>query len=220
MMSQVTKNSIYYIHTTHTIIDYIDELSRRHLSGVSIVHLLDESMLADIKRGDTDSAKSKLQHMVEGALHSGAEHIMVTCTSTGGLINALPASYKSHIHRIETAAIQRLENIGLRTSIVYTNPTVWPEFKQILGEANVSEALYVSAHVENAFDKMLAGDKAGHDQLIKDFLERNEQKTGAHLLAQVSICSALERLKPFISDSTIISMAELGIMGLRETKKL
>jgi hypothetical protein len=219
-MPQATKNNIYYIHTTHTIIDYITTLSRRYLGDTQIVHLLDESMLADIKRDDTESARSKLLHMVEGALHSGAEQIMVTCTSTGRLIDALPATYKPYIQRIESAAVQTLITSGQRTGIVYTNPAVWPEFQQIMRDNRVPETLYTPAYIKQAFDKILSGDREGHDRLIKEFLTKSKPDVASHLLAQVSICSALERLEPFAAGANTISMAELGIMQLRETKKL
>lgn len=213
-MPKTIPDNVYYIHTTHTIIDYINIVSARYIAGIQTVHLLDESMLGDIKKGDVSSAQSKLQHLVQGALHSGAQQIMVTCTSTGRLVDSLPPEYVPYMRRIELPAVAALEAARKRTNIVYTNPTVWPEMQQILQERGVDESLYVPLFVAGAFEKILAGDKAGHDLLIQEHLERNSTHADAHLLAQVSICSALERLGELNLDAKVISLAELGIMSL------
>lgn len=217
-MPMALNGSVYFIHTTHTIIGYVNDLCARHLQGVKVMHLLDESLLGDIKAGDTVSAQSKLQHLVEGSLHSGAGQIMVTCTSTGRLIDGLPSRYRARIQRIETPALQKVEDTGEKTSIVYTNPTVWPEIEQLLQQRNMA-AFCRPSFVPYAFEKVLQGDIVGHDKAIAEHLTRNALGSDIFLLAQVSICSALERLGDIKTNAEVISLAELGIISLQEMKR-
>lgn len=210
------KNSIVYIHTTHTIIDYITLLSRREMPDRKILHILDESILYDIKEGDIISATSKLQSIIEGAQHSGARQFMITCTSTGRLIDNLGSVIQSQITRIEDAAIAEIKSRTGRIGIVYTNPTVLPEIKYLLHNSGVDANRLAPCFVDGAFESILCGNMAYHDKLIWSYIQTCSGKYDSFLLAQVSICSAQERLEQTVNNKQIISIAELGISKLKE----
>lgn len=219
-MRQGMENSIVYIHTTAAIIEYITTLSKRAMPNRSIIHILDESILYDIKNADPQSATKKLKNILEGAQHSGAQQFMVTCTSTGRLIDSLNKNLKSKIVRIEEAAVldikSKLRNETGRVGVIYTNPTVWPEMELILVRSGVDRSRFSPCFIDGAFENVLCGNIDNHDKIISEYMREHGHKYAALLLAQVSVCNAMDRIETSASGINIISIAELGIERVKE----
>lgn len=213
-MKKDSQDRIVYLHTTHTIIDYVNNLSKKYFPNLTTVHLLDENILADIKLGNLDDAKDKLQNLIKGSQISGCKKIMITCSSTGELLDSLNIEDKKQIVRIETPAIDVIKRKYKNTGVIFTNPPVWPQIQRIIKERNADLSKFSPCYVEHAFDALLNGDIDRHDGLIKSYIENNSHNYDSLFLAQVSLCSAYSRLGIIGVDTPLVLMAELGIISL------
>lgn len=141
---------------------------------------------------------------------------MITCTSTGRLIDNMDDELRSVIARIEQPAIREIARKGGKTGIVYTNPTVWPEMQIIMRAADIADNDFAPCYVPGAFESILSGHREKHDKLIVEYIQAYREAFDSFMLAQVSICSAEERLSIFSGNEQILSMAELGVQNLRK----
>ncbi|MBD3280065.1 hypothetical protein GF389_00890 [Candidatus Dojkabacteria bacterium] len=216
-MKMNLNNKIFLLHTTHKIIDYFERLVKTNLPDSSLYHLLDETILEDITTGDMDRASRKLRSLLDST--EEASRVVVTCTSTGELIDTLPLEIQKRITRIERPALNTILKRYKKPGIVFTNKTVWKQFQRILKQMKTNENMFAPLYVPNAFNEMLKGNFKLHDIMIDKYLRSNTGTYDSYLLAQVSICSATDR--GYLKDLSIpvINISEACIKELKKLQK-
>jgi len=214
MKKQDSTVNMYYIHTTHKIIPYIDSLSKKYFPDQQIVHLLDESILLDINNNSLNLAQFKIANLIDGSIVSGVNKFMITCTAAGGLIKNLNAKHQGMIARIETPSIKEILGRSGKVGVVHTNVPVWGQITEYMKELGVKEDVLLSCYVQDAFANLLNGNTKKHDELVVEFLKANQNNVDCYYLAQVSVCGIKERVNTWDLDVPVVSMAEMGIMQL------
>jgi hypothetical protein len=69
-------STLAFLHTSHVLIPTFTDLARKHLSGVKIFHMVDESLIQNTiaSGGLTKTTIRRLVNMV-GSAHDGAERM-------------------------------------------------------------------------------------------------------------------------------------------------
>ena len=204
-----------FIHTSHVLIPLFTELARKHLPGVETFHMTDESLIKNTIRAGklTDSTARRVAGMIGLAHEGGADVVMVTCSSIGKATAMARPQFDFPVLRIDEAlaeaAVQAGTNIGIAATLSTTlDPTV-----ELLQETAARLGRKVSLQprlAEGAFEAVVAGDTAKHDELLLSVLQDLRKSVEVIVLAQASM-ARVAALLPGGEGPLILSSPELAV---------
>lgn len=200
------------LHTGAVVIGPFAELAKQKLPDVEVQHLLDDRIVADLGSGaDHDQIASRLRALGEAAVSSGADQLLLTCSSISGFAGPLAEAIGIPVLRIDEAMADEAVRRGTRIGIVATLETTLRPTVALLRERAAEagrEIVTIDVVVPGAFEAVAAGDRARHDQLVAATITELSADTDVIVLAQASMASAAEHVE---ADITVLSSPELGI---------
>ena len=210
---------IAFIHTSPSMIPVFKSLASELLPGANIFNMVDESLLCDIIRDGCcppKTARRLVNHVVE-ADEAGAQIVLVTCSSMGRAVEASRVMVSAKVLRVDEPMAQRAVESGKRIGVIATLPsTLDPTVELIRATAaRAGKSIEVSPQVvSGAFEAVMSGDGARHDQLVGDALRNLSRKSDVIVLAQASMARVVESLKPEEKPVPILSSPRLAIEHL------
>jgi Asp/Glu/hydantoin racemase len=210
--------SIAFIHTSPSMIPIFQALSKELLPGASVFNMVDESLLCDIIREGKlppITARRLVGHVIaaEGA---GAEFIMVTCSSMGRAVEASQLLCSATVLRVDQAMAQKAVHTGSRVGVIATLPsTLQPTvelIKRLSTQGKPVELL--SEVVAGAFEAVMSGNGAKHDELVSQALRNLAPKVDVIILAQASMARVVDSLSPQDKPVPILSSPRLAVEHL------
>jgi Asp/Glu/hydantoin racemase len=209
------------VHTTPTICPVFNTLAAKHLPQVRLLHFVDESLLKNtIAAGKLERPTiRRLIHQVESAFSAGADAVMVTCSSIGPATDIAATLFDAPVFRVDAAmaecAVAKARRVGivatLSTTLQPTAALVRRKAAEVGREIEVVECLCAGA-----FEAVMAGDTAKHDQMVLTALREKMRDVDAIVLAQASIARVLQSLPPGEISAPVYASPELGIERARE----
>jgi len=187
------------IHTSATLIPVFNELCKQYLPGVTTFNIVDDSLVRNIReRGELTPAISKrVADYVASAEDSGADYILVTCSSIGAAVEAAAVIAKVPVLRVDQPmadmAVQTGKRIGVIATLATTLEPTSDLVKRRAALANKQVEL-TSVVVDGAFEALMGGDAAKHDQLVGDALRALSKSVDVILLAQASMARVVDTL--------------------------
>jgi glutamate racemase len=213
--------TIGLIHSTRLVIDSVHQVLTRDCPDCELIHILDETLLRDLGRPDRtpEGLSRKLAALAATLAESGAELVVVTCSSLSPQVNAARTNSPVPILKIDEPMVEYAVRQGTRLGVVATNPaTVGPTrmlIEEVAGRLG-QPAEVRTALVEQAFLRLNQGDGESHDRLVLEAVERLAGQTDLVLLAQLSIARVLERVQPGRRATVLSSLGFIGAK-IRET---
>jgi Asp/Glu/hydantoin racemase len=209
-----------FIHTSHVLIPMFTQLAKEHLSGIETFHMSDESLIRNtIAAGElTDNTIRRVAAMIGLAHEGGADAVMVTCSSIGRATALARSQYNFPILRIDEALAEKAVSTGKRIGVAATLSTTLNPTLDLLRETAVQakrEVELVPALAEGAFEAVLAGDTARHDELLLATLSTLMTQVDVVVLAQASM-ARVAALLPKGAGPPILSSPELAILRARD----
>lgn len=208
---------IAFLHTGAVVIPPVMELAGRLIPGAGTVNYLDDKIVADL--GDEERAASvdeRLEDLVRAAKSSGADAVMLTCSSISEYAAPLSDRIGIPVLRIDEAMADQAVAMGQRIAVIATLPTTLAPTTRLIAEraglAGASPEI-VSEVVDGAFAAVSSGDRAGHDALVGAAIERLAAQADVVVLAQASMASAAAAVSV---DVPVLASLELGIARLRD----
>lgn len=187
------------IHTTPVTIDTLKALATELLPGYSIINFVDDSILPQLGEngGDLSAVEPRLQQYAKFAEEGGANVILSACSSVGELVARIQQNVHVPVVRIDEAmaeeAVRRGHKIGVAATLATTlKPTT--ALIRRKAEAAGKEVEIKPLLVDSAYQKLLAGDKDGHDTTLAQALEGLADEVDVIVLAQASMARVVERL--------------------------
>ena len=188
------------IHTSGTLIPVFQQLCQQHLPGVNVFNIVDDSLVKNIiaRNGEvTPSIYKRVADYVASAEDSGADMVLVTCSSIGAAIEAAAQTAKVPVLRVDQPmadlAIQSGRRIGVIATLATTlNPT--SDLVRRRAEIAGKQVEITSKLCEGAFDALMSGDTARHDERVKAALKDLSAQVDAILLAQASMARVVDTL--------------------------
>jgi Asp/Glu/hydantoin racemase len=182
--------------------------------------MLDESLIRNtISAGSlTKMTIRRLGMMIESAGQGGADVVLVTCSSIGEAVVAARTQFDFPILRVDepmaSAAIQMGARIGVAATLRTTlNPTI--RLLEQTARSAGREIEIVPSLVEGAFEALIGGDAARHDQLLSDALVKLMTDVDVVVLAQASMARIAAQIeKP--GGTPILSSPELAVRRARD----
>ncbi len=189
------------IHTSHTLIPIFQQLIKDNLPGVTTFNIVDDSLVRNIReRGELTPAISKrVADYVASAEDSGADYILVTCSSLGAAVEAAAESSKVPVLRVDQPmadlAVQSGKHIGV---IATLSTTLEPTSDLVKRRAAIAgkEIELVSKLCDGAFEALMSGDADKHDAIVTAALRELSEQVDVILLAQASMARVVDGLAP------------------------
>lgn len=207
--------TIAIIHTTPLTIEPLKALAAELLPGADVVNFVDDSILPQLKRndGDVQAVVDRLSHYAQFAEQVGADVILNACSSVGGVVAQMRQQVSIPIVRIDEAmaeqAVQRGRRIGVAATLATTlNPTI--QLVQSKADAAGVQVEIVPLLADTAYQKLLAGDKAGHDADLAAALADLAASVDVVVLAQASMARVVAAL-PSDQQDKYLSSPRLGM---------
>jgi Asp/Glu/hydantoin racemase len=187
------------IHTSATLIPVFQELCKQYLPGVSTFNIVDDSLVKNIReRGElTPAIKKRVADYVASAEDSGADYILVTCSSIGAAVEEAAANAKVPVLRVDQPMADMAVETGSRIGVVATlQTTLGPTADLVRRRAALAgkEIELTSKLCEGAFEALMSCDAATHDALVADALRDLSKHVDVILLAQASMARVVDTL--------------------------
>lgn len=188
------------IHTSATLIPVFQQLCQQYLPEVKVFNIVDDSLVKNIiTRGGevTPSIYKRVADYVASAEDSGADYVLVTCSSIGAAVEAAAASTNISVLRVDQPMADLAVHQGKRIGVIATlQTTLQPTSDLVIRRAGLAkrEVVLVSKLCEGAFEALMSGDTAKHDAIVIEALRALSKEVDVILLAQASMARVVETL--------------------------
>ena len=185
---------------------------------VEIFNIMDDSLLTETLKagGLTNATAARILHYVMAAEKNGADAAMVTCTSVNEAAAYARRFSQIPVLNIDEPVARMAVAAGTRIGVLATLPTS-PKATVRLLEAEAARQgkaiTTVPLVAEGAYDILIAGDRAKHDEMVNDALFRLAKQVDVITFAQISMS-----LVPH--GDCGVPLFKIGRSGFDEIKKL
>lgn len=217
----MTPKTLGLIHTSATLVPVFQQLCSEHLPGVQTFNIVDDSLIKNvIKCGElTADTARRVVNYVGSAEAAGADMILVTCSSIGAAVEASAALTKVPVLRVDQPMADKAVQTGKRIGVIATLPTtLGPTSDLVRRRAAVAgkEIELTSVLCEGAFDALMSGDAAKHDEMVASALKELSTKVDVILLAQASMARVVDTLDAADKKVPILASPPIAIQHLAE----
>ncbi len=214
------KTTVYAIHTGPVLVEIIKQLFAELLPGVRLVNIIDDGLLTDVRAAGEVTAELRQRVVSYGltARSAGADAILNCCSSVGEAADTLATLVSIPVVKIDDRMAEIAVDSAVRIGIVATVPTTLDPTERLVrrkaSERNkvVTTSRYLAGA---AFDALLNGDIARHDDLLKTEILRAAHENDAVVLAQGSMARLASQVSGQVS-VPVLSSPRLGVSAIRD----
>jgi Asp/Glu/hydantoin racemase len=198
------------IHTTSATVDTMKALAAEMLPDSEVVNFVDDSILPQLGQngGDLTEVEERLVHYARFAEQVGADVILEACSSVGEVVAKMRSAVSIPIVRIDESMAEQAVERGQHVGVAATLPTTLQPTTRLLqakahqagGQVEITPVL-----IEGAYQKLMAGDREGHDTLLVEKLQELALTMDVVVLAQASMARVLPRLSAAAREKILVS---------------
>lgn len=212
----VLHTSFVFVTVEPVITDLIGEL----IPDAELLHFVDSDVLATVVREQSisESSERRMVHLAQAAEAAGADIIFSACSSLGPTLDAARRAVHVPVVKIDEAmavAAAAYDRIGVLATVP---TTLGPTSDLIAARAHdVGRSPKITQQLcPGAFDTLMGGDRAGHDQLVSEQAADLARDVGVIVLAQASMQRLVGRLETE-TGLTVLSSPRMGVEFLART---
>lgn len=220
MSSQRTCN-LTLLHTSPVLAPLFTALCKQHLPEAKLSHMVDESLIQETIRSGKLRKRTilRLVQMIACAEESGADAVLVTCSSIGPGVALAQQLFEMPVVRIDDAmaeaAVAQAKRLGVLATLSTTlNPTT--ALLRAKAEQAKRSVELVECLCEDAFPAVLAGDTETHDRILRKALTEDLKDVDGIVLAQASMARVIETLPQGTLKAKVYTSPELAVMRMRQ----
>lgn len=159
---------------------------------LEIYNILDDSLLKETlaSGGPSVDVCKRMLNYAQAAEMSGADAVIVTCTSVNKATKAIKQFLNIPIINIEEPVAEMAVENGVKIGILATLPTSPKAIGDVIREkaaAKGKEIEIVECVVDGAFDVLCSGDRAKHDEMVCESLYKLAKEVDVIAFAQISM---------------------------------
>jgi aspartate/glutamate racemase len=208
------------VHTGIGTVEMMANLAAEILPGVAVCHILDDGVVPDLVVAGSMNRNltRRMINMYDSAELSGADVILLCCSSVGPTAEMARSMIGVPLVRIDAPMAERAVQIGKRIGLVATvDTTVEPSTELIKMKAReAGKVVEVEVHLcPDALFKLRAGDIAEHDRLVVEAVRDAATTCDVVVLAQGSMM----RVLPLVADAGVAVLASPRL-GLERVTQL
>lgn len=187
------------IHTSATLVPVFQQLCNEFLPGINVFNIVDDSLIKDvIAKGElTANTARRVVDYVGSAENAGADFILVTCSSIGAAVEASAPLTKVPVLRVDQPMADLAVKTGKRIGVIATlRTTLAPTSDLVKRRATLAgkQIELISRLCEGAFDALMSGNAAKHDEMVANALKELSTQVDVILLAQASMARVVDTL--------------------------
>jgi aspartate/glutamate racemase len=191
------------IHTTTATVEPLKALAAELLPDYRVINFVDDSILPQLLEngGDVAAVAGRLIQYARFAAQAGAVAVLSACSSVGAVAGEMQQAVTIPVVRIDEAmaeaAVRRASEARGRIAVAATLATTLNPTCSLLEEtaaASGREVAITRVLVEGAYQKLMAGDKEGHDAALLAALTQAAAGADVVVLAQASMARVLPQL--------------------------
>lgn len=214
------KQTLALIHTSPTLTPMFAALCAAEMPDVQIFHMVDESLIKETVRAGRlqRSTMRRLLWQVESAVATGADAVLVTCSSIGPGVAIAQQLFDTPVIRIDDAMAEEAVRMGSRIGVAATlSTTMAPTVALLRAKAAEidKEIEIVEALAVGAFDAVIAGDVETHDRILSNTLLQELQDVDLIVLAQASMARVVRALPEGVLKVPVLGSPELAVKRAR-----
>jgi Asp/Glu/hydantoin racemase len=187
------------IHTSATLVPVFAELCAKYIPHVKTFNIVDDSLIKNtIACGElTADTSRRVVNYAGSAQDAGADYILFTCSSIGPAVEAAAGLSHVPVLRVDQPMADKAVQTGKKIGVVATLSTTLNPTSDLVRRRAIAagkEIELVSVLCEGAFEALMSGDAATHDQKVGDALKKLANEVDVILLAQASMARVVETL--------------------------
>lgn len=208
------------VHTVSKLVPMFEELAGEVMPGTEVIHVVDEGLLKDIVAGGelTSERVSRLASLASFAEASGAEAVMLTCSTVGPGVDTARESVEVPFLKVDEAMADRAVELGPRIGVIATlHTTLTPTSDLVRDRASAQdrEVQVETVLCQGAFEALGSGDTDTHDRIVIENLKELMRRVDVVVLAQASMARVADLLSDEEKLVPILSSPRLGVERLR-----
>lgn len=210
---------ITLIHTVQSVLNTFESEVKKVIKNVKVTNILDEFLASDVaeKSEFTMNNKNRLFQIIKCAEMTGADAIVVTCSTLSEVVEDIRGFVNIPIITIDSAMITRAVELGTNITVMATaESTLTPTTNKLLKEAKrINKDININVICcPEALSALKNGNGILHDEILKrKALEIKQQDVV--VLAQASMAHMDEKIEK-ITGSLVLSSPKLCINELKE----
>lgn len=187
------------IHTTPATLTSLKKLALETIPDLTVINFMDDSILPQLanNQGNLAEVEERLIAYARFAEQAGADIILEACSSVGEVTKKMRMVVKVPVVRIDEEmaewVVKQEKKIGVAATLATTlNPTtkLLEEKASIFGK----KVLLTPRLIEGAYQRIINGDQAGHDNLLMDTFSFLLNEVDVIVLAQASMAGVAEKM--------------------------
>lgn len=225
MLDVNTPKNMKKLYTINTINNYIDLIFnpfavpfQEENKDIEIYSIMDDSLLSDTRKygGMTSAIATRMLNYAKAAEQSGADGIIVTCTSVNQATKYIKPLLNIPIINIEepvaAMAVEHGKKIGILATLS-TSPAAIGSVIQEMANEQGKEIEIIASVVEGAFEVLCEGDRKKHDEMVCEALYKLAKEVDVIAFAQISM-SLIEH------DEVEVPVYKIGPSGFNQIKEM
>jgi Asp/Glu/hydantoin racemase len=193
--------TIYCVHTVRGLDERMDSLIREAIPGdVKVLHIIDEGLIRRVlaEGGLNKAVRRRFFDNVIAAEEAGADIVQVTCSSVTPAIACVRQLVDIPVFSIDEPMARRAVSEHGRIGVMATNPGTLNPSNELLH--SVAEVMDKKVEIEpvlckGAYEALLGGDKERHDEIVRDYFRKLEDRVEAVVLAQASMARIIDSME-------------------------
>ncbi len=212
-------SKIAIIHTTPVTVDSLKELVNEIIPGTDVINIVDDSILPQLldNNGDLNIVEERITKYIRITEELNADLIMSACSSVGEIFDKVNSKISVPVTRIDDAMAELAVNSGNKIGVAATLETTLKPTLDLLKKKALEagkEIEFKTELVSSAYEKLMAGDKDGHDQILAERLQELVNGVEIVVLAQASMARVVNSLASEERDKFLTS-PRLGISRVK-----
>lgn len=187
------------VHTSATLIPVFQELCSELLPDVQVFNIVDDCLVKNIIAAGslTPTIAKQVVSYVQSAQLGGADQVLVTCSSIGAAVETAATLSDIPVLRVDQPMADKAVAMGTKIGVIATLPsTLLPTSDLVERRAKLADKNIELKAVlcEGAFDALMAGNAAKHDEMVAAALKELSTQVDVILLAQASMARVVGTL--------------------------
>ena len=197
----MAQKRVVLVHTSFAVIDLFNRLFDDIVPDVKRIHIAEHSLIQDI----LDAGKvtpEVMRRMVGYFLQADAirpDAIFSVCSTVGDVVDVARTMIRTPIVKIDDAmAVEAVER-GADIGVLATLPSTLDPTCRLLERVAAAKGKPIAIRrglVEGAFDELIAGNTAVHDQMVRSKLVTLAGGCDLIVLAQSTMARVIETMDP------------------------
>jgi aspartate/glutamate racemase len=214
MLGKRRRPVVFIVHTSFVSLDELSRLFKEREPAIELRHIVDDSLLAEVlaNGGVTPAVRKRMIEYYRAAELAGADLIFNQCSSVGEAADNAARTVKTPVIKVDSRMAEVACETGSRIGVVATlETTLGPTCRLIEATAKRlgKKVKITRCLVSGAFDRLVGGDRAGHNEAVLGSIRRLIPKVDVVVCAQGSMTAVVPDLGP--TPVPVLTSPALGV---------